>query len=699
MTLPPADLRCAVLALSFCASALGNDGETQMIRAATKEELTRANGWPAMETFRGWERSLGGPTSNRFSALTQITKENVKHLTVAWEYRSKDGAANIQCNPLVVEGTLILPTAGHAIVGLDPATGIERWRFKPEKKSNRQEDVPARRGFCYWKGDGRSSGRVFFTAGYFIYALDPKTGVLVSDFGENGRAPIQTGGTVAGAVFEDILVIPGYHGDVFGYDVRSGGLRWTFQTRPTGNEEGADTWSRVEEGANCWGGIAMDESRGIAYIATGSPKPNFFGMGHLGDNLFSNCVIALDARTGKKRWHFQEVRHDIWDWDIPAPPNLVTVERHGMKVDAVAQVTKLGNTLLLDRENGKPLYEVMLRKFPTKVLPGDVPAPRQPVFELPQPFARQAFTPADVTKRSPEAEASVALLLSRANMGPFPSIEEAKPTVMFNIHGGAEWTGAAADPRGRLYVTSNEIPWHITCFRDDDPPPLKPPTPGEQVYLQSCATCHGPDRRGIGHAPPLRGLRHRMKEEELRALVKTGRASMPPQPQLTDEQLKTLADFLLCRDRPVGATSKGGWTFGGWNKLLDHEGYPACTAPWGTLNCIDLNTGRIAWKVPLGEYPELTAKGVPKTGTENFGGAMVTATGLVFASGTRDKKIRAFDADNGAELWEATLPLHGTAPPACYEADGRQFIVLPATGAGKLGGPAGNAWVAFALPK
>ena len=676
--------------------------ETFIIPAAKTEELTRANGWPAMDDFRKWDRSLGGPTSNRFSALTQISKANVAQLKVAWEYHSKDGAWNIQCNPIIVDGVMFAPTAGWAIVALDAATGRERWRFTPERSGKRLEDQPARRGLIYWRGDKENAARIIFGMGNWIYSLDARDGKPIASFGKDGRTAITAGATVVGAIYRDMLVVPGYLGDIFGYDVRTGALRWTFHTKPLPGEAGSETSSRSEEGANCWGGMALDESRGIAFVSTGSPKPNFFGMGHLGDNLFSNCVIALDALTGKRLWHFQEIRHDIWDWDIPAPPNLVTVTRDGVRVDAVAQVTKLGNTLLLDRVTGQPLFPFPLRRVTTRALPGDVASPMQPFVELPQPFARQAFTLDDVTKRTPEANAAVMPIAQRGNLGYFPNLEEAKPTVMFNIHGGAEWTGAASDPRtGRLYVSANEIAWYMTCFRDDDPAPAKPPTAGEQVYMTVCFACHGPDRKGIGPAPPLRGLRHRLKDDEIRAQIKNGRNGMPPMPQLTEEQLKPLLDFLLCRDRPLvkDASAEPKWTFGGWNKLLDPEGYPGCTPPWGTLNCIDLNTGRIAWKVPLGEYPELTAKGVPKTGTENFGGAMVTAGGLVFCSGTRDNMIRAFDADSGAELWSHKLPLHGTAPPATYEVNGRQFIVLPATGGGKLGGPAGDTWMAFALPE
>ncbi len=674
--------------------------DAQIIPAAKPGELTRANGWPKPDDFRRWDRSLGGPTSNRFSALTQIDKSNVAKLEIAWTYHSGDGTGNVQCNPIIVDGVIFAPTGGRNIVALDAATGKERWSFKVEK-GKRLEDVPARRGLLFWAGDAHAPARIIFGAGNWIYALDPKTGKPLESFGNGGRSEIPTGISTVGAVYRQVLVVAGYLGDVFGYDVRTGERLWTFTTKPGAGKYGADTWSQIEQGANCWGGLALDESRGIAFIGLGSPKPNFFGMGHLGDNLFSNCVLALDALTGRRLWHFQEVRHDIWDWDIPAPPNLVTVERHGMKVDAVAQVTKLGNTLLLDRLTGQPLYDFKLSRVATKALPGDAPAPFQPAPELPEPFARQAYTLAD-QPTAPDAKAVVTALVQRANLGPFPSIEEAKPTLMFNIHGGAEWTGAAADPRGRLYVTSNEIPWFITCFRDDDPAPAVPPTAGEQVYQTVCFACHGPDRKGIGHAPPLRGLRHRLHDAEIRDQLKNGRGSMPPMPQLTEEQIKPLLDFLLCRDRPIPALDPKAppkWTFGGWNRLVDAEGYPGTKPPWGTLNCIDLNTGRIAWKVPLGEYPELTARGVPPTGQENFAGCMITAGGLVFASGTRDKKIRAFDAETGAELWSHPLPLHGTAPPASYEAGGRQFIVLPVTGGGKLGGPAGDAWMAFALSR
>ena len=680
-----------------------SDGDEIIIPPATDDELTRTNGWPTDPELKKWERSLGGGSSNRFTTLTQIDKTNVAKLDLAWTYHSGDGTSNIQCNPIIVDGVMYAPTGGWNIVALDAANGQELWRFTLGHLGKRLEDQPARRGLLYWKGDAANPPRVIFGAGNWIYALDPKTGKLIDSFGKNGRTDIPTGATAVGAIYRDVLVAAGFLGDIFGYDVRTGECVWTFHTKPLAGEFGHDTWSHLEDGANCWGGMALDESRGIAYISTGSPKPNYLGMGHTGDNLFGDCVIAVDALTGRRLWHFQEIRHDVWDWDIPAPPNLVTVERNGIKVDAVAQVTKLGNTLLLDRTNGKPLFPFRLQRMKSQLLPGDKAATFQPMPELPQPFARNAFTLADVPA-SPEIQAVVMPVVQRANSGPFPSIVEAKPTLLFNIHGGAEWTGATANPHtGKLYVTANEIPWFVTSFRDDDPEPAKPPTAGEQAYMTICVACHGPDRKGIGNAPPLRGVRHRLSEEQILEQLKNGRGTMPPMlPLLKPEQVKPLVDFLLCRDRPIPPVDPKAppkWTFGGWNRLVDPQGYPGCTAPWGTLTCLDLNTGHIAWKVPFGEYPELAEKGVSKTGQENFGGSMLTSTGVIIAGGTRDKKIRAFDADNGTELWSYQLPLHSTAPPASYEAGGRQFIVVPVTGGGKLGGPTGDAWMAFALPK
>ncbi len=681
--------------------------EYKTIPAAKPNELTPANGFPKPETFLNWQRSLGDAGSRRYSGLTQINRDNVKQLQVAWTYHSADGTGNIQCNPIVVDGVMYAPTVGRFIVAVNAETGLEIWRFKPElPKRLGLEDAPARRGLVYWPGENGHEARIFFACGKWVYAVTPKEGKPVAEFGENGRVPLPMGGTAVGAIFKNVFVIPGFDRDVFGYDVYTGKLLWQFHTIPQPGEPGYETWDRTDEGANCWGGMALDDVRGIAYIGTGSPKPNFLGMRHRGDNLFGNCLLAIDVMTGKRLWHFQEIPHDIWDLDVPAPPNLVTIMRDGRKIDAVACVTKIGNTLLLDRVTGKPIFPFRFRRAPTSTIPGEQTAPYQPAVELPEPFTRLTFTADDLTPRSEEAHDFVKDKSKSLQYGFFPPMSDRKVTVYYGIHGGAEWTGSCVDAEnGHLYVSASEIPWLMSLIVNDEPPynPKATPTPGEKIFLQNCAQCHGPDRMGVGVAPPLRGLRHRMKDEEVIALWKTGRGAMPIPPPMTEQEQKALLDYLFLRDRsttmPAAKPERPSFVQNSWLRFLDQDGYPGNKPPWGTLNCLDLNTGKLLWKVPLGEYDELTKQGVPKTGTENFGGAIVTAGGLVFCGGTRDIKFRAFDKTTGAELWSAALPWGGFAPPMTYEVKGRQYVVIPATGGGKLGGPMGDAYVAFALPK
>jgi quinoprotein glucose dehydrogenase len=678
----------------------------ETIPASKPEELTPANGFPKRETFLNWHRSHGDNSGARYSALDQITSKNVTNLQVAWTYHSKDKAGNIQCNPIIANGVMFAPTPDKSVVAVNAENGVELWRFKPEGR-------PAFRGLIYWPGQNGGTERVMFSAGKFLYALNPKTGLLIDTFGRNGRVELPGNAqgdfgasTAAPTIFERTIIVPGFEKDVWAFDAVTGGPCWTFHTVPHAGEFGSETWDHEEKyGANCWAGMALDEVRGIAYITTGSPKENFIGVDHHGQNLFANCILALDARTGKRLWHFQEIRHDIWDLDISAPPNLTTITRYGRCVDVVAAVTKMGNTLLLDRVTGKPIFPFRLRRAPTGDLPGEMTWPYQPDVELPEPFAKQEFTVDDITDRSDDAHEYVLNRFNSATTGWFRPFSEGKLNLFFGLHGGAEWTGACVDPTtGRLYVSANRIPWIISVFRDDDPPEVAgaPKTPGQVVYELRCASCHGANRIGIATCPPLRGLRHRLTDEAVMSQVRNGKNSMPAQSDISEADLKALVDFLMFRDRPLPAVAtkaeRPHYTFNGYNKFLDHEGYPASKPPWGTLVCMDLNTGKILWRVPLGEHKELAAQGVKATGTENFGGPIVTAGGLVFCSGTRDSKIRAFDKDTGRELWSAKLPWVGSAPPATYEVNGRQYVVIAATGGGKLGTPAGDAYLAFSLP-
>ena len=675
----------------------------------------------------GWSRSNGDEANTRYSPLSQINRKSVSALEVAWIYRSRDGVGNIQANPVVVDGVIYAPTVGHHIVAIDGRTGIEKWRTLPfGSASDRQAQPlspdasapseptvtgfgPAQRGLVYWRGDRQHSARIYFVANGYLIALDAATGRRVTEFGDRGQVPSTKGaglssflGTPAPSIYGHIIIAANQN-LIDAFDLVTGARLWHFDTLnyPVSLQQ-------EDNGGNVWGGMALDAARGIVFLATGDPHPNFVGVGRQGRNDRTCSVIALDVSTGRLLWVFQEVAHNLWDLDVPAPPNLVSIWHHGKRVDAVAQVTKLGNTLLLDRLSGRPLFPYRLRRAPASTVPGERTWPYQPDLELPRPFARQVFTLDDVTDISPESHAFVLKKVQNAVLGWFEPPHVGKPTVFFGIHGGAEWPGASFDPAtGWLYVSSNEIPWieSLSISTQSQSKQISlPSTPGQAVYDRHCAVCHGKNRQGQGMAPSLAGLGHRLTESQVVSILTMGRNSMPAIALARDER-RELLNSLFDREVVFSKTkltseteSTPTYEASGFDKLLDDHDYPGSKPPWGTLNAIDLNTGRLAWKVPLGEYEELTQRGIPRTGTENFGGPMVTGGDLVFCAGTRDLNIRAFDKTTGAELWHHKLPYGGYAPPATYSIGGRQYVLIAATGGGKLGGKLGDTYVAFALP-
>jgi quinoprotein glucose dehydrogenase len=572
------------------------------------------------------------------------------------------------------------------------------------------------------------NGRIYVPAGSFLYALDAKTGQKLPDFGKNGRVDLREGlgrepetlsvqVTTPGAVYKDLIIVgslvgedlPAAPGHIRAYDARTGAIRWTFRTIPQPGEFGYNTWPKeawlYTGGANSWPGMTLDEARGLVFVPTGSAAFDFYGANRIGDNLFANCLLALRADTGKRVWHFQFVRHDVWDRDLPAAPVLVRIRRRGRTIDAVAQTTKSGHVFVFERDTGKPVFPIKYVDVPQSDVDGEVLARQQPLPTAPPPFARQQLTEDMLTKRTPEAHAAVLERLKKLRSGPQFTPPSREGTIVFpGFDGAAEWGGAAWDPEtGLLYVNSNEMAWVLRLV----PRPARTrETSSRRLYLRHCSGCHRPDLAGTPpEFPSLKDLAHRRKPDEVRTITRKGAGRMPGFPHLSEAAIDALTDYLMKgEDRALkdeGAQIAPGMKYGidGYNKFLDPDGYPAVAPPWGTLNAIDLNTGKFAWSIPFGEFPELVAKGLRNTGSENYGGPVVTAGGVLFIGATNhDRKFRVFDKNTGKVLWETTMTAAGNATPVTYEVGGRQFVAI-AAGGGKTKWPSGGSYYAFALPK
>lgn len=684
-----------------------------------------------VKTNTTWSVYRGDKANSAFSGLDQINKENVSQLQVAWTYHTGDAEKGnrsaIQCNPIIANGMMYLTSPKLKLIALDPASGKELWKFDPFADG---QSGGVNRGVTYWEhGDDK---RIFFTAGSYLHALDANDGKLVHAFGTAGKVDLRQGlgrdpeklfvnASSPGVVYKDLLIQgtalgEGYDaapGFIRAYDARTGDIAWTFHTIPQPGEPGYDTWppDAYQEvgGVNSWAGMSLDEERGIVYIPTGSPAFDFYGGNRKGKNLYGNCLIALEAATGKLVWYYQLVHHDLWDYDLPAPPNLLTVTHEGKKIDAVAQVTKMGMVFLFNRETGEPLFPIEERPVPPSALPGEEVSATQPFPVKPPPFSRQVFSEADVTDISPEARQSVLDKIRDARYGSIYTPPDTKGIVQFpGTRGGAEWGGAAVDPDGIMYVNANEIPFFISMRPIEiDGQEEFLASAGKRIYtLNACTSCHGADRAGTNVYPSLRNLGKTKTEKQVAALLKTGKGQMPAFPNISQEDMDALLAYLFDKtdvknprfvNVSNAAERKYRYAHSGWNVLTDADGYFGVKPPWGTLNAIDLNKGEILWKVPLGVYPELVAKGLPPTGTQNLGGPAVTSGGLIFIGATRDKKFRAFDTATGDVLWEYELPAGGNATPSVYEVNGKQYVVIAAGGGGRVGTESSDAYVAFTL--
>ncbi len=698
----------ATLALfALAASAAPTAAQTRARRAPTPAPAAtvRSADWPVYH---------GNDEHTHYSTLNQITPANVRRLKVAWTYETHDEfpGSEMQANPIVIDGVLYATTPKMQVFALNAATGKQLWRFDP------QNGGPTLARFRH-RGVVVTGDRVIFNYRNRLYALNRTTGRPILTFGDSGWVDLRVGldrpieglsvsASTPGVVFEDMLIIgstvpealPSAPGDIRAYELATGKLRWSFHTIPRPGEFGYDTWPseayKISGGANAWSGVTIDPKRAMVFAATGSASYDFYGANRVGNNLFANTVLALDARTGKRIWHFQGLHHDLWDRDFPAAPALVTVTRDGKPVDAVAQITKTGHVYLFEREKGTPLFPIEERAVPTNGLPGEQPSPTQPFPVSPPPFARQRLTRAELTNRTPAARAAALKTFNEyATDDPFqpPNL---KGTILFpGVDGGGEWGGPAFDPKtGLLYVNSIEMAWLLKLVPRSD----------ESLYAANCAGCHGDQRKGTAIGPTLENIIARRSREDLLKIIREGSARMPGFASAMDGgAINDIVNYLITgKDSSVKTVGTSPFTLpyrtAFFDIFLDHEGYPGIKPPWGTLNAIDLNAGKIRWSIPFGEYPKLAAKGVRNTGTDNYGGAIVTENGLLLIGATTyDNKFRAYDKTTGRLLWQTTLPAAGNATPSTYIVDGKQYIVI-ACGGGKNGAPSGGTYVAFALP-
>ncbi len=682
-----------------------------------------------------WSVPRGNAGGNQYVDLAQIHAANVHLLKPVWEYHAGGATprSNMHSTPLIVDGLLYASTPAMHAVAVDAATGEERWRFDPAKHNDGTVIRLRNRGLTYWKG--AAGERVFHYVKDRVYALEARTGKLIESFGKSGWVDLRENlavdpSTVAlemtnpGSIYKNILILgsrvnEGYGsapGHIRAFDAVTGAFKWIFHTIPQKGEYGYDTWKWVEGetygGANAWGGVTIDEKRGWAFVSTGSATEDYYGGFRKGTNLFANCVLVLDATTGERKWHYQTVHHDLWDYDNPPAPILVTIRKDGVSRDAVVQLTKMGFTFVLDRETGEPLFPVHEVPVPRSTIPGEETWPTQPIPSLPRSLVRQAVTEADLTAITPEARAFVLKEFRRYIAGGLYTPPSLQGTIMTpGWFGGVEWGGASFDPTSNvLYVNANDAP-AINRVRPVYTPPsdvkLEPAHLGRRIYEATCMSCHRAGREGVPPIiPTLVGVLDRLKPDDIRTVLRLGKNSMPAFNQLRAPEVDAVLAFLkspvaessVTSSAPAASKAPARYASEGTRLLVDNEGYPGISPPWGTLNAVDLGSGEVLWQVPLGEYPGLVAKGIRNTGTLNFGGPVATPGGVIFIAATADEKIRAFEKHSGKVLWEHALPAGGYAVPSVYMLNGKQYVVITAGGGGKNATKSGDSIMAFALP-
>lgn len=670
-------------------------------------------------------------SGSKYSGLTQIDTVNVKRLSLAWTYSCSDQTlrSTIECNPIVIQGKMYLTSPSLQLIALDAVTGRELWKFDDQINAG-----GVNRGVTYWKEHDRE--RILFVKGSNLYSLNALTGQPDSAFGRNGIVDLRNGlgrnvdhtwvtAATPGIIFEDRYILgstlgegpgPAAPGYIRAYNVRTGQLEWTFHTIPHPGEEGYDTWPPEAwtwaGGANVWGGFTLDEDRGIVYGGTGSSTYDHYGGNRHGANLFANCILAINARTGEKIWHYQVVHHDIWDYDLPCPPNLVQVSRGDQLIDALAQPTKMGHLFVLDRETGQPLFPVEELPVPQSTIPGEATWPTQPFPPVGLRYAGQHFDESNVTSINAMSADSVRSRLGQMVTGNIFLPPGLKPSVVLpQFNGGTDWGGAAYDPGRRHLIVncSNEAEW-ISMVPNMPPRETTRFNYGRNLFQKLCTQCHSmsvSENPALVSLSSLRQTLNQRTDAEIREVLAKGKGQMPQHTYLTEDEKVSLISFL--RDQghsekletaqlTTSISVEIPFVATGHNEFKDPEGFPVNAPPWGMLTSINLDEGRIDWQVPLGTYPELEKRGLPPTGTFNMGGPILTGSGVIFIGASMDERFHAYSAKSGRLLWEYQLDAGGYATPATYMVAGKQFVVIAAGGGGKPGTKAGNKYYCFSLP-
>lgn len=688
--------------LLFCLSWL-------FVCACSTDKKDVSSSWP---TF-GYDVS-----NNKFSPLMEIDSSNVKQLREVWRYEDLSDGGGVYFNPVIMEDRVIGMMPSNKLVALDAQTGKLLWEFIPDSSTISNWS----KGITYHKGE---PDKIFLISGGTLYAINAENGTVFKEFGNNGRVDfyegldlpdsmrtrVQVSSNAPGVVYNDLFIVgckvpdelPSIPGDIRAFNINTGKLEWVFHVIPKPGEFGADTWGvdarRRNGGANCWGGMALDEKRGIVFVPTASPSFDFYGADRPGQNLFANCLLALDAKTGKRLWHFQTTHHDLWDRDNGSPPNLVTVQYKGKEVDAVALVTKMGYLFLFDRVTGESLYGV--KEVPVDTvssMPGEKPWPTQPLPANP-PFARQGYEEKYFGRSADWIKEEIRKNKYKTGIYQPPSIEGS--IILPTMHGGANWGGASVNPQtNRLFVNATDMP---LIFKLTDLKKIRAANQlnPEILYKTYCSNCHGADKKGTSLGANLSMRAVKYSNSQLESIVRKGTPPMPSFSFLSPNQIASIIAFI--KDTAVQTTFETSnlpmnnepYGFNGYSLYFDPEGDPAIAPPFGTLTSIDLNSGNILWQVPLGEDPKFKKMGIANSGMFNRGGGIATAGGLIFISATADNKFRAFNQTTGKICWEYPLPGMATSIPSTYSVGKRQYVVLSVNA--DLNNKFKGGYIAFAL--